>query len=78
MARTSEPNSATSEFFINLADNPSLDYESADRPGYAVFGKVVQGQDIVDAMAAVPTSTFNSFANVPLSDITIRFALRSQ
>jgi len=78
MARTSEPNSATSEFFINLVDNPSLDYESADRPGYAVFGKVVQGQDIVDAMAAVPTSTFNSFANVPLSDITIRFALRSQ
>ena len=78
MARTVEPDSATSEFFINLADNTSLDYQSPTSPGYAVFGKVVQGQDIVDAMAAMPTGTVDAFADVPVTDITIKFALRTQ
>lgn len=78
MARTSVFNSATSEFFINLVDNTSLDYESETSPGYAVFGKVVNGMDVVDAMAAVPTGTASGAANVPLTDITITFAVQTQ
>ncbi len=78
MARTSTPNSATSEFFINLVDNPALDYQSDASPGYAVFGKVVQGMDIVDAIAAKQTTTVNGFANVPLSDVTINLVLQTQ
>ena len=78
MARTSVPNSATSEFFINLVDNVSLDYQSETNPGYAVFGKVVQGMDIVDAIAAAQTGTVNGFANVPLKEVTITLALQTQ
>jgi cyclophilin family peptidyl-prolyl cis-trans isomerase len=56
MARTSDPNSATAQFFINVVDNgPSLDYPS--NGGYAVFGKVVEGMDVVDKIKAVPTGT---------------------
>lgn len=76
MARTNDPNSATSEFFINLADNPSLDFQSAASPGYAVFGKVVQGVDIAAAIGAVPTATTLGVADVPVSDVIIQFALR--
>ena len=54
MARTSDPNSATSQFYFNLKDNPSLDY-SANNPGYCVFGKVISGWDLVQAMANIPT-----------------------
>ncbi len=78
MARTSVPDSATSEFYVNLADNPSLDYQSAANPGYAVFGKVVQGLDVVDAIAAVATATVNGFANVPTSDVTTLAAVQTQ
>lgn len=78
MARTSVPASATSEFFINLVDNTSLDYQSEASPGYAVFGKVVQGMDIVDAIATKSTGTVNGFSNVPLTDITITAALQIQ
>lgn len=78
MARTAVPNSATSEFFINLVDNSSLNYQSEANPGYAVFGKVVQGMDVVDAMGATPTATFNGFANVPVKDVTINLALQTQ
>lgn len=78
MARTAAPNSATSEFFINLVDNSSLNYQSEASPGYAVFGKVVQGMDVVDAMGATPTATFNGFANVPVKDVTINLALQTQ
>lgn len=78
MARTSAPNSATSEFFINLVDNPTLDYESEAKPGYAVFGKVVQGMDIVDAIAAVPTAAVDGLANVPVTDVTINLVLQTQ
>lgn len=59
MARTSDPNSATSQFFINLVDNPGLDYSSSSRPGYAVFGKVIKGLSVVKAIGALPT--FNEF-----------------
>ena len=78
MARTTAADSATSEFYINLVDNPSLDYISDDRPGYAVFGKVVQGMDVVDAIAAVPTSVVNSEINVPITDVVIKVALQTK
>lgn len=78
MARTNDPNSATSEFFVNLVDNKFLDYQSSASPGYAVFGKVVQGMTVVDAIATQPTSTVNGFADVPLTDVTITMALRTQ
>jgi len=78
MARTNVPDSATSEFFVNLVDNPALDYQSEAIPGYAVFGKVVQGMDVVDKIAAVPTATSNGFADVPISDVTIQFAVQIQ
>lgn len=78
MARTSVFNSATSEFYINLADNISLDYKNAANPGYAVFGKVTQGLDVVDAIATEPTGILNGFIDVPLSDITINLVLQSK
>ena len=78
MARTTEPNSATAEFYVNLLDNPSLDYQSASSPGYAVFGKVISGIDVVDAIAAVPTATVGPNQNVPVSDVTISLALQTR
>jgi cyclophilin family peptidyl-prolyl cis-trans isomerase len=78
MARTNLPNSATSEFYINLVNNVSLDYKNAANPGYAVFGKVVQGMDVVDAIAAEPTGVVGGFSDVPLADITLSLALQSK
>lgn len=78
MARTNVPNSATSEFFINLVDNLSLDYKNAANPGYAVFGKMVQGMEVVDAIAAQATGVRYGFADVPLEDITITLAVQSR
>jgi peptidyl-prolyl cis-trans isomerase A (cyclophilin A) len=78
MARTNLPNSATSEFYINLVNNVSLDYINAANPGYAVFGKVVQGMDVVDAIAAEPTGVVGGFSDVPLADITLSLALQSK
>ena len=78
MARTNVPNSATSEFYINLVDNLSLDYKNFANPGYAVFGKVVQGMEVVDAIAAEPTGAFKGYADVPLADISITMALQSK
>ena len=75
MARTNEPNSATSEFFINHVDNGFLNYSTAN-PGYAVFGKVIQGMDVVDAIASKATTSVNGFADVPLEDISITSALQ--
>jgi cyclophilin family peptidyl-prolyl cis-trans isomerase len=72
MARLSVPvDSATSEFYINLVDNTFLNYKNVDEPGYTVFGTVVNGMDVADAMAAQPTGTVNSNANVPITDIKI-------
>lgn len=70
MARTNDPNSATSQFFINLVDNSALDY-SKTSPGYAVFGKVIRGLDIVDAIAAVQTTTKGQYRDVPVQPITV-------
>ena len=78
MARTNVPNSATSEFFINLVDNLSLDYKNAANPGYAVFGKVVLGMEVADAIAAQATGVRFGFADVPLEDITITLAVQSR
>ena len=77
MARTNIANSATSEFYINLVDNLSLDYKNAASPGYAVFGKVVQGMDVVDAIAAERTGIVGGFSDVPLADITLNLALQT-
>ena len=55
MARTADPHSATAQFFINLEDNDCLDYPGRDGWGYAVFGKVTQGMDVVNKIAKVPT-----------------------
>jgi cyclophilin family peptidyl-prolyl cis-trans isomerase len=78
MARTNVPNSATSEFFINLVDNTALDYKNAANPGYAVFGKVVQGIELVDAIAAEPTGVVKGFADVPLSEVVVTLAIQSR
>ena len=77
-ARTSDPNSATSEFYINLIDNTGLDYRSAQEPGYAVFGRVTSGLDIVDSIASVPVATNNGFENVPVTAIVINDVELSQ
>ncbi len=78
MARTDVFNSATSEFFINVVDNTFLDYKTEASPGYAVFGKVLQGMDVVDAIVAQPTGVSNGFADVPLTDVVISLALQTQ
>jgi peptidyl-prolyl cis-trans isomerase A (cyclophilin A) len=72
MARTAAPNSATSQFFINLVDNAFLDRtEARDGVGYCVFGRVVEGMDVVDAIASVPTATKGMYQNVPQVPVTI-------
>ncbi len=73
MARTGDPHSATSQFFINHADNAFLNHtaESQQGWGYAVFGKVVEGMEVVDAMAKVATGNKGGHQNVPLEPITI-------
>ena len=76
MARTSDPHSASSQFFINVADNDFLNH-TAPNPqgwGYAVFGKVTAGQNVVDEIARVPTSTRGFYGDVPVDDIVIEKA----
>jgi cyclophilin family peptidyl-prolyl cis-trans isomerase len=73
MARADDPNSATSQFFINLKDNAILN-ATLTQPGYAVFGTVVEGMNVVDAIAAVPTATTNQAADVPVTDVVISSA----
>ncbi|QDS96639.1 Peptidyl-prolyl cis-trans isomerase cyp18 [Roseimaritima multifibrata] len=75
MARTPAPDSATSQFFINLADNDFLNRENArDGAGYAVFGKVVAGKEVVDKIAGVKTVTKAPHANVPEKDVVLKTA----
>ncbi len=75
MARTNVADSATAQFFINLKDNDFLNQAQArDGQGYAVFGKVVAGMDVVDAIAAVPTTARGMHRDVPASAVTIRKA----
>jgi len=72
MARTSAPHSATSQFFINHKDNTNLDYPSFDGWGYAVFGKVTKGLEVVDAIAAVSTGRSGPHGDVPTEDVIIK------
>lgn len=75
MARTSDPNSASSQFFVNTVNNDFLNKASAqDRVGYCVFGKVVSGMDVIDKIAAVPTTTRSGHQNVPQTDVVVRSA----
>ncbi len=74
MARTADPNSATAQFFVNVVDNPSLDYPKPDGYGYAVFGKVISGMDVIDKIVAVPTQNEGPFQNVPVKPIVIESA----
>ena len=77
MARTSDPNSATGQFFINYADNAFLDFKSKTPQGwgYAVFGEVVEGMDIVDKMATIPTGSGGPMpTDVPQTTIVIKKA----
>jgi peptidyl-prolyl cis-trans isomerase A (cyclophilin A) len=71
MARTNDPNSATSQFFINLKDNPFLDF-GIQGAGYAVFGQVIDGMDVVDKIAAVRTKTAGPYENVPVTPVVIK------
>lgn len=77
MARTADPHSATSQFFINLADNPALDHKAPTGAGwgYAVFGKVIEGMEAVDAMAQSRTGSFGFHQDVPTADIVLTKAM---
>ena len=74
MARTGNPNSATSLFFINVKNNDSLNAPNPDGYGYTVFGKVVAGTDVVDKIRAVQTGNKGGMQNVPVETITIKSA----
>ena len=77
MARTSDPDSASAQFFINVTDNDFLDKAKAsDRVGYCVFGKVTEGLDVVDKIKGVATGNMGSHQNVPLKDVTIQSVRR--
>ncbi|RLJ19720.1 peptidylprolyl isomerase [bacterium endosymbiont of Escarpia laminata] len=71
MARTSNPHSATAQFFINHKDNSSLDYPNPDGWGYAVFGEVIEGMDVVDSIASQPTGFKSGMRDVPTTPIII-------
>ncbi|MGE5469448.1 MAG: peptidylprolyl isomerase [Bacteroidota bacterium] len=72
MARKPDPHSATAQFFINHANNDGLDYPSPDGWGYAVFGKVTQGMDVVDRIAQVQTASYGPHQNVPTTPVVIQ------
>ncbi|WP_408058184.1 peptidylprolyl isomerase [Uliginosibacterium aquaticum] len=72
MARTGDPHSATAQFFINTVDNNFLDYPGQDGWGYAVFGKVVAGMDVIDRIRSVPTTNAGMHQNVPVKPVTIQ------
>ncbi len=74
MARSDDPDSATSQFFINHTDNAPLDYVANVNPGYTVFGRVTEGMDVVDAIAKVETTTRAGKRNVPVEPVVIKSA----
>jgi peptidyl-prolyl cis-trans isomerase B (cyclophilin B) len=76
MARTSDPHSASAQFFINVKDNAFLNFRAPNPQGYGytVFGKVVEGMDVVDKIKDVPTGNRGSHQNVPLTPVTIKSA----
>jgi peptidyl-prolyl cis-trans isomerase B (cyclophilin B) len=74
MARTSDPHSASAQFFINVKNNSFLDYPGQDGWGYCVFGRVVEGQDVVDKIRAVQTTRSGMFSDVPAENVMIEKA----
>lgn len=74
MARTSEPHSASAQFFINVGSNDFLNYPGSDGWGYAVFGKVTEGLEVVDAIRSVKTGRKSMFSDVPVDDVIIEKA----
>jgi peptidyl-prolyl cis-trans isomerase A (cyclophilin A) len=74
MARTSDPNSATAQFFINVKNNSFLDYPGSDGHGYTVFGKVVSGMDVVNKITAMPTGSQGMHQDVPRTPVVIESA----
>jgi peptidyl-prolyl cis-trans isomerase A (cyclophilin A)/peptidyl-prolyl cis-trans isomerase B (cyclophilin B) len=74
MARTQDHDSATSQFFINVGDNAALDFPGRDGSGYAVFGKVISGQDVVDKIKVVLVDDIHGQQNVPVVPILIQSA----
>jgi cyclophilin family peptidyl-prolyl cis-trans isomerase len=76
MARTNVVDSATAQFFVNLVDNDFLDHTGPSNYGYAVFGKVTSGMDVIDQIAKVSTTTRSGHQNVPAADVTITKAAR--
>ena len=74
MARTMDPHSATSQFFINVADNGFLDYPGQDGWGYCVFGRVVEGMENVAAIKGISTGTRNGHQDVPVENVVIEKA----
>ena len=75
MARTNHPDSATSQFFINVNDNPNLDPQGS-RAGYAVFGKVTEGMDVIDKIVSASAGDWGPYQNVPKKDIVVLSAMR--
>ena len=71
MARTGNPDSATAQFFINVVNNDMLNRPNPDGHGYAVFGKVIEGMDVVDKISAVKTGFYNGFQDVPVNQVRI-------
>jgi peptidyl-prolyl cis-trans isomerase B (cyclophilin B) len=71
MARTSAPHSASAQFFINVKNNSFLDYPGQDGFGYAVFGKIIEGTEVADAIKKVKTTRSGMFADVPAEDVVI-------
>lgn len=76
MARLPDPHSATSQFFVNLADNPHLDHQGGGHWGYAVFGKVVEGLEVIDEIAGVKTTNKAGHSDVPAEPVVIEEARR--
>jgi peptidyl-prolyl cis-trans isomerase B (cyclophilin B) len=74
MARTSDPHSASAQFFINIKNNSFLDYPGQDGWGYCVFGKVIEGTEVVDKIKGVKTTRTGMFADVPVEDVIIEKA----
>jgi len=74
MARTNDPHSATSQFFINVADNDFLDYPGQDGWGYCAFGRVTDGMDVVEKIKAIPTTSRRGHQDVPVEDVVIEKA----
>jgi cyclophilin family peptidyl-prolyl cis-trans isomerase len=76
MARTNDINSATSQFFINVVDNDFLDHKGASNYGYAVFGRIDSGMEVVDAIAGTKTGSRSGYQDVPVETITIESVRR--